>query len=60
MLTPAELPWHGGTFTVGNVGAIGAGESMMPVQAVLVSGGGIAIDASGCARWVWNVEWGNG
>ena len=25
-----------------------------------MSGGGVAIDALGRARWVWDVEWGNG
>ncbi|KAI9448761.1 CoA-dependent acyltransferase [Russula earlei] len=52
-LTPAELPRRGGTLTVSNVGAIGAGESAMPV---LVPGGGVAIVALGRARWVWDVE----
>lgn len=40
-----------------NVGAIGAGESAMPV---LVPGGGVAIVALGRARWVWDVERGDG
>jgi 2-oxoisovalerate dehydrogenase E2 component (dihydrolipoyl transacylase) len=56
-LTPAELPRRGGTLTVSNVGAIGAGESAMPV---LVPGGGVAIVALGRARWVWDVERGDG
>jgi len=57
MLTPAELLWCGGTLTVSNVGATGAGQSMIPV---LVSGGGIVIDALGHAQWVWDVKWGDG
>jgi 2-oxoisovalerate dehydrogenase E2 component (dihydrolipoyl transacylase) len=56
-LTPAELPRRGGTLTVSNVGAIGAGESAMPV---LVPGGGVAIVALGRARWVWDVDRGDG
>ncbi|KAI0292236.1 CoA-dependent acyltransferase [Multifurca ochricompacta] len=56
-LTPTELPRRGGTLTVSNVGAIGAGESAMPV---LVPGGGVAIVALGRARWVWDVERGDG
>jgi len=56
-LTPAELPRRGGTLTVSNVGAIGGGESAMPV---LVPGGGVAIVALGRARWVWDVERGDG
>jgi 2-oxoisovalerate dehydrogenase E2 component (dihydrolipoyl transacylase) len=56
-LTPAELPRRGGTLTVSNIGAIGAGESAMPL---LVPGGGVAIVALGRARWVWDVERGDG
>ncbi|KAI0249465.1 2-oxoacid dehydrogenases acyltransferase-domain-containing protein [Lactifluus subvellereus] len=56
-LTPSELPRRGGTLTVSNVGAIGAGESAMPV---LVPGGGVAIVALGRARWVWDVNRGDG
>jgi 2-oxoisovalerate dehydrogenase E2 component (dihydrolipoyl transacylase) len=55
-LTPAELPRRGGTLTVSNIGAIGAGESAMPL---LVPGAGIAIVALGRARWVWDVERGD-
>ncbi len=36
-----------------NIGAIGAGESAMPV---LVPGGGVAIVAIGRAKWVWDVN----
>ncbi|KAF8502807.1 CoA-dependent acyltransferase [Russula emetica] len=56
-LTPAELPRRGGTLTVSNIGAIGAGESAMPL---LVPGGGVAIVALGRARWEWDVERGDG
>ena len=52
-LTPAELPRRGGTLTVSNIGAVGAGESAMPL---LVPGGGVAIVALGRARWIWDVE----
>ena len=48
-LTRAEHPRHGDTLTVSNVGAIGAGESMV---LMLVPGGGVAIVALGRARWV--------
>ena len=43
--------------TVSNIGAIGAGEFAMPV---LVPGGGVAIVAVGRARWMWDVERGDG
>ncbi|KAI0056492.1 CoA-dependent acyltransferase [Artomyces pyxidatus] len=56
-LTPAELPKRGGTVTVSNVGAIGAGEVAAPV---LVPGGGVAIVAIGRARWEWDVNRGDG
>ncbi|KAH9053708.1 CoA-dependent acyltransferase [Lactarius vividus] len=56
-LTPAELPRRGGTLTVSNIGAIGAGEGAMPL---LVPGGGVAIVALGRARWTWDVERGDG
>ncbi|KAI0319888.1 2-oxoacid dehydrogenases acyltransferase-domain-containing protein [Amylostereum chailletii] len=56
-LTPAELPKRGGTLTVSNVGAIGAGTSAAPV---LVPGGGVAIVALGRVRWEWDVECGDG
>jgi 2-oxoisovalerate dehydrogenase E2 component (dihydrolipoyl transacylase) len=46
-LTPAELLRRGGTLTLSNVGAIGAGESTMPV---LMPGGGITIVARGGSR----------
>lgn len=53
----AEMPKRGGTITVSNVGAVGAGEYAMPV---LVPGGGVAIVAVGRAKWVWDVERGDG
>ena len=53
MLTPKEMPKRGGTLTVSNIGAIGAGEFASPV---LVPGGGVAIVAIGRAKWVWDVE----
>ncbi|TFY64114.1 hypothetical protein EVG20_g6053 [Dentipellis fragilis] len=56
-LTPAELPKRGGTLTVSNVGAIGAGEFASPV---LVPGGGVAIVAIGRACWEWDVNRGDG
>ena len=56
-LTPEEMPRRGGTVTVSNIGAIGAGEFAMPV---LVPGGGVAIVAVGRARWMWDVERGDG
>ncbi|KAG6916967.1 hypothetical protein DXG01_004395 [Tephrocybe rancida] len=52
-LTPADMPRRGGTITVSNVGAIGAGEYAAPV---LVPGGGVAIVALGRAKWVWDVD----
>lgn len=52
-LTPAEMPKRGGTITVSNVGAIGAGEFASPV---LVPGGGVAIVAIGRAKWVRDEE----
>ncbi|KAG6816569.1 hypothetical protein H0H87_004929 [Tephrocybe sp. NHM501043] len=52
-LTPADMPRRGGTITVSNVGAIGAGEYASPV---LVPGGGVAIVALGRAKWVWDVD----
>jgi len=52
-LTPNEMPKRGGTLTVSNVGAIGAGEFASPV---LVPGGGVAIVAIGRAKWVWDVD----
>ncbi|TBU46279.1 CoA-dependent acyltransferase [Dichomitus squalens] len=56
-LTPREMPKRGGTVSVSNVGGIGAVESAAPV---LVPGGGVAIVAIGRARWVWDVERGDG
>lgn len=56
-LTPKEMPKRGGTLTVSNVGAIGAGEFASPV---LVPGGGVAIVAIGRAKWVWDVDVGDG
>ncbi|KZT24409.1 CoA-dependent acyltransferase [Neolentinus lepideus HHB14362 ss-1] len=56
-LTPAEMPKKGGTITVSNVGAIGAGDFASPI---LVPGGGVAIVALGRAKWVWDVDRGDG
>lgn len=56
-LSPAEMPRRGGTITVSNVGALGAGEFASPV---LVPGGGVAIVAIGRAKWVWDVNRGDG
>ncbi len=38
VLTPAELPWYGGTLTMSNIGAIGTGKRAMPL---LVPGGDV-------------------
>lgn len=43
--------------TVSNIGGIGDGESASPV---LVPGGGVAIVAIGRAKWVWDVDRGDG
>ncbi|KAJ7591476.1 2-oxoacid dehydrogenases acyltransferase-domain-containing protein [Mycena floridula] len=56
-LTVAEMPKRGGTLTVSNVGAIGAGDFAAPV---LVPGGGVAIVAIGRAKWIWDVDRGDG
>ncbi|TFK18902.1 CoA-dependent acyltransferase [Coprinopsis marcescibilis] len=56
-LSPKEMPKRGGTITVSNVGAVGQGEWASPV---LVPGGGVAIVALGRAKWVWDVDRGNG
>ncbi|TCD71391.1 hypothetical protein EIP91_010097 [Steccherinum ochraceum] len=56
-LTPAEMPKRGGTVTVSNIGGIGDGEGASPV---LVPGTGIAIVAIGRAKWVWDVNRGDG
>ncbi|CAE6509867.1 unnamed protein product [Rhizoctonia solani] len=48
-LTPADMPKRGGTLTVSNVGAVGAGKWAVPR---LVQGGGVAIVAVGRAEWV--------
>ncbi|TFK63377.1 CoA-dependent acyltransferase [Pluteus cervinus] len=56
-LSPAEMPKRGGTITVSNVGAIGDGDFASPV---LVPGGGVAIVAIGRAKWVWDVNRGDG
>ncbi|KAI0809152.1 2-oxoacid dehydrogenases acyltransferase-domain-containing protein [Irpex lacteus] len=56
-LTPAEMPKRGGTLTVSNIGGIGDGEGASPV---LVPGGGVAIVAVGRAKWVWDVNRGDG
>ncbi|KAE9400785.1 CoA-dependent acyltransferase [Gymnopus androsaceus JB14] len=56
-LTPKEMPKRGGTLTVSNVGSIGAGDFASPV---LVPGGGVAIVALGRAKWVWDVDRGDG
>ncbi len=47
------MPKRGGTVTVSNVGAIGAGEFASPV---LVPGGGVAIVAIGRAKWIRDEE----
>lgn len=52
-LTAVEMPKRGGTLTISNVGAIGAGDYASPV---LVPGGGVAIVAIGRAKWVWDVD----
>ncbi|PPR06544.1 hypothetical protein CVT26_000722 [Gymnopilus dilepis] len=52
-LTPKEMPKRGGTITVSNIGAIGAGDFASPV---LVPGGGVAIVAIGRAKWAWDVD----
>jgi 2-oxoisovalerate dehydrogenase E2 component (dihydrolipoyl transacylase) len=51
------MPKRGGTLTVSNVGAIGAGDFASPI---LVPGGGVAIVAIGRAKWVWDVDSGDG
>ncbi len=51
------MPKRGGTITVSNVGAIGQGDFASPV---LVPGGGVAIVAIGSAKWVWDVDRGDG
>ncbi|KDR70063.1 hypothetical protein GALMADRAFT_255447 [Galerina marginata CBS 339.88] len=56
-LSPKEMPKRGGTLTISNVGAIGAGDFASPV---LVPGGGVAIVAIGRAKWVWDVDRGDG
>ncbi|KAG7090434.1 hypothetical protein E1B28_009553 [Marasmius oreades] len=56
-LSVKEMPKRGGTLTVSNVGAIGAGDFASPV---LVPGGGVAIVAIGRAKWVWDVDRGDG
>jgi 2-oxoisovalerate dehydrogenase E2 component (dihydrolipoyl transacylase) len=56
-LSPAEMPKRGGTVTLSNIGAIGAGDYASPV---LVPGGGVAIVAVGRAKWVWDVDRGDG
>ena len=56
-LSPAEMPRRGGTISVSNVGGIGAVDSAAPV---LVPGGGVAIVAIGRAKWVWDVDRGDG
>ena len=57
MLTPAELPWCGGTLTVSNIGVIGAGERAM---VLLVPGGDVAIVTLSRASCVWEIERGDG
>ncbi|KAH9927410.1 CoA-dependent acyltransferase [Epithele typhae] len=56
-LTPQDMPRRGGTVSVSNVGGIGAVDSAVPV---LVPGGGVAIVAVGRAKWVWDVDRGDG
>ncbi|KAF8234838.1 CoA-dependent acyltransferase [Tricholoma matsutake] len=55
--TPAEMPKRGGTISVSNIGGIGAGDFASPV---LVPGGGVAIVVLGRAKWVWDVDRGDG
>ncbi|KIL60187.1 hypothetical protein M378DRAFT_26658 [Amanita muscaria Koide BX008] len=52
-LTVKDMPKRGGTISVSNVGAVGRGESAVPV---LVEGGGVAIVALGRAKWIWDVD----
>ncbi|GBE78587.1 hypothetical protein SCP_0114760 [Sparassis crispa] len=56
-LTPADMPRRGGTISVSNVGGIGDADHASPV---LVPGGGVAIVAIGRAKWVWDVNRGDG
>ena len=56
-LTPNDMPKRGGTLTVSNIGAIAAADFASPV---LVPGGGVAIVAIGQAKWVWDVDSGDG
>jgi 2-oxoisovalerate dehydrogenase E2 component (dihydrolipoyl transacylase) len=54
--TPPTLPAYSNksaTLSVSNIGAVGAGESAVPI---LVPGGGVAIVAIGRAKWVWDVN----
>lgn len=51
------MPKRGGTITVSNIGGIGDGDAASPV---LVPGGGVAIVAVGRAKWVWDVNRGDG
>ena len=51
------MPKRGGTISVSNIGAIGAGDFASPV---LVPGGGVAIVVLGRAKWVWDVDRGDG
>ena len=51
------MPKRGGTVTISNIGGIGDGEGASPV---LVPGAGIAIVAIGRAKWVWDVDRGDG
>ncbi|KAF9806705.1 hypothetical protein IEO21_08580 [Rhodonia placenta] len=56
-LTPAEMPKQGGTISLSNVGGVGDVEYASPV---LVPGGGVAIVAIGRAKWIWDVNRGDG
>ncbi|PSR99335.1 hypothetical protein PHLCEN_2v4148 [Hermanssonia centrifuga] len=56
-LTTTDMPKRGGTLTVSNIGGIGDGEGASPI---LVPGGGVAIVAVGRAKWVWDVNRGDG
>ncbi len=51
------MPKRGGTLTVSNIGGIGDREGASPI---LVPGGGVAIVAVGRAKWVWDVNRGDG
>ncbi|CCL98917.1 uncharacterized protein FIBRA_00924 [Fibroporia radiculosa] len=53
----AEMPKKGGTITVSNIGGVGDVDVSSPI---LVPGGGVAIVAVGRAKWVWDMNSGDG